>query len=173
LQDRDVPVVVDICQKLDGLPLAIELAGAEISTLGIDGVAARVRESLPLPIRQRHVANPRHCSLRASLDWSYGLLTDGEQTALRRLAVFAGSFAFQTAKMLVADITSGEGEMIDDVAALVAKSLLTVHIDGSELRFRMPNTTRAYALEKLLESEEADALSRRQAKYARAVLQAA
>jgi predicted ATPase len=67
----------------------------------------------------------------------------------------------------------GEGEMIDEVAALVAKSLLTVHVDGSEPRFRMLNTTRAYAIEKLLESEEADALSRRQGKCARAVLQAA
>jgi predicted ATPase len=70
-------------------------------------------------------------------------------------------------------VTSGEDEMIDDVAALIAKSLLTVQIDGSEPRFRMPNTTRAYALEKLLASEEADALSPHQAKYPRAVLQAA
>lgn len=172
LQDRDVPVVVDICRKLDGLPLAIELAAAEISTLGIGGVAARLREPLQPPIRRR-VANPRHCSLRASLDWSYGLLTDGEQTALRRLAVFAGSFTLQAARLLAADVTSGEDEMIGDVAALIAKSLLTVQMGGSEPRFRMPNTTRAHALQKLLESEEADALSPRQAKYARAVLQAA
>ena len=173
LQDRDVPVVVDLCRKLDGLPLAIELAAAEISTLGIGGVAARLREPLRPPIRQRHVENQRHCSLRASLDWSYGLLTDGEQTALRRLAVFAGNFTLQAARLLAADVTSGEDEMIDDVAALIAKSLLTVQIDGSEPRFRMPNTTRAYALEKLLASEEADALSPHQAKYPRAVLQAA
>lgn len=173
LQDRDVPVVIDICRKLDGLPLAIELAAAEISTLGIAGVAARVREPLRAPIRQGHAANSRHCSLRASLDWSYGLLTGGEQTALRRLAVFGGGFTLRAASLLAADMAFGEGEMIDEVAALVAKSLLTVHVDGAEPRFRMLNTTRAYALEKLLESEEADALSRRQGKCARAVLQAA
>jgi predicted ATPase len=173
LQDRDVPAVVDICRKLDGLPLAIELAAAEISTLGIAGVAARVREPLRAPIRQGHAAISRHCSLRASLDWSYGLLTDGEQTALRRLAVFGGGFTLRAASLLAGDMAFGEGEMIDEVAALVAKSLLTVHVDGSEPRFRMLNTTRAYAIEKLLESEEADALSRRQGKCARAVLQAA
>jgi predicted ATPase len=173
LKDRDVPAVVDICRKLDGLPLAIELAAAEISTLGIDGVAARLREHLPPPIRQGHAADPRHCSLHASLDWSYGLLTGGEQTALRRLAVFGAGFTLRSARLLAADTAFADGEMIDDVAALAAKSLLTVDIDGPEPRFRMPNTTRAYALEKLLASEEADALSRRQGKCARAVLQAA
>jgi predicted ATPase/DNA-binding winged helix-turn-helix (wHTH) protein len=173
LQDRDVPAVVDICRKLDGLPLAIELAAADISTLGIDGVAARLREDLRPPIRQGHAANSRHCSLRASLDWSYALLTGGEQTALRRLAVFGGSFTLRTARPLAADRAFDGGEMIDEVAALAAKSLLTVDIDGSEPRFRMPNTTRAYALEKLLASGDAEALTRHQERYARAVLQAA
>lgn len=173
LRDRDVPGVVDICRKLEGVPLAIELAAAEIATLGVGGVAARLREPLRWSTRQRPVANPRHRSLRGSLDWSYGLLSDREGAALRRLAVFAGSFTLQAARLLAGDVTSSEAEMIDDVAALVAKSLLTVDADGSEPRFRMPDTTRAYALEKLLESDEADALSCRETKYARASLQAA
>ena len=173
LHDCNVPAVVDICRKLDGLPLAIELAAAEISTLGIDGVAARVRENMWPPIRQCHAADPRHCSLHASLDWSYDLLTDGERTALRRLAVFGAGFTLRSARLLAADTAYGEGEMIDDVAALTAKSLLTVDIEGTEPLFRMPNTTRAYALEKLLASGDADALTHRQAEYAQAVPQAA
>jgi predicted ATPase/DNA-binding winged helix-turn-helix (wHTH) protein len=173
LHDCDVPAVVDICRKLDGLPLAIELAAAEIATFGIAGVAARLRNDLRPTIRQGHAANTRHCSLRASLDWSYALLTGGEQRALRRLAVFGGSFTLRAARPLAGDRAFGDGEMIDDVASLAAKSLLTVDLEGSEPRFRMPNTTRAYALDKLLASRDAEALTCRQERYARAVPQAA
>ncbi len=171
LQDADVPVVIDICRKLDGLPLAIEFAATEVGTFGVEASAARLDDSLRLPTQQCRVASPRHRSLRASLAWSYGLLTPSEQAALRRLAVFGRSFTLEAARHLASDLTPGE--TTGEVAALTAKSLLTVHIDGSGPRFRMLNATRAYALEKLAESGEVDAMSRRQAEYAGAVLRAA
>jgi predicted ATPase/DNA-binding winged helix-turn-helix (wHTH) protein len=171
LQDADVPAVIDICRKLDGLPLAIEFAATEVGTFGVGAVAARLHDNLWLPTQQCRVVSPRHRSLRVSLEWSYGLLAPGEQEALRRLAVFGGSFTLPAARQLAADLTLGE--IADEVAALTAKSLLTVHIDGSGPRFRMLNTTRAYALERLVESGEVDAMLRRPARDSEAVLQAA
>ena len=171
LQDADVPVVIDICRKLDGLPLAIEFAAFEAAAFGVAGVAARVHDTLALPTQPCRVVSPRHRSLRASLDWSYGLLTPGEQAALRRFAVFGGSFTLQATMQLVPDLNPGE--LADALAALIAKSLLTVHIDQAGPRFRMLNTTRAYALEKLVESGEVDAMSRRRTEYAGAVPRAA
>jgi predicted ATPase len=103
LRDIDVPIVVDICRKLDGMPLAIELAGASIDALGLQGIASRLDHPLRLPATRRRSAAPRHNTLRSSLDWSYGLLTEEEQRALRRLSVFAGSFTMDAAAAVAAD----------------------------------------------------------------------
>ena len=160
LRDTDVPAVIDICRKLDGLPLAIEFAAIEVASFGIGALAARLDDPLRLPTQQGRVVSARHRSLRASLDWSHGLLPAGEQAALLRLAVFGASFTLEAAGHLASNLTPGE--IADEVAALTAKSLLTVDIDGSGPRFRMLNTTRAYALEKLAESGEVDAVSHHQ-----------
>ena len=102
-----------------------------------------------------------HCA--SSLDWSYRLLTEEEQWALRRLSVFAGSFTMDAAAAVAADRNYTESETVDRVVALVAKSLVAVDADGSGTRLRLLATTRAYTLEKLAESGEVDAIARRQA----------
>jgi predicted ATPase len=158
-----VPIVVDICRKLDGIPLAIELAGASIDALGLQGVASRLDYPLRLPTTRRRSAAPRHHTLRSSLDWSYRLLTGEEQRALRRLSVFAGSFTVDAAAAAAADRNYTKSETVDRVAALVAKSLVAVDADGSGTRLRLLATTRAYALDNLAESGEVDAIAWRQA----------
>src|SRR5208282_4183900 len=115
----------------------------------------------------RRQAPPRHRTLSATLDWSYGLLTEFEQTVLRRLAVFARGFTLHAAGAIVADATHPESEIIDLVAELVVKSLVTADVGDTEPRLRLLDTTRAYALEKLIESGEREQLARRHAEYYR------
>lgn len=163
LRDVDVPVVVDICRKLDGIPLAIELAAASIAALGLQGIAARLDHPLRLPGTRRRTAAPWHQTLRAALDWSYRLLTEEEQRVLRRLSVFAGSFTMDAAAAVAADPTYAESDIVDRVVALVSKSLVAADPIGSFSRLRLLATTRAYARDKLAESGEVDAIARRQA----------
>jgi predicted ATPase/DNA-binding winged helix-turn-helix (wHTH) protein len=163
LRDVDVPVVVDICRKLDGIPLAIELAAASIDALGLQGIAARLDHPLRLPGTRCRTAAPRHQTLRAALDWSYRLLTEEEQKVLRRLSVFTSSFTMDDAAAVAADPAEAESDIVDRVVALVSKSLLAGDPVGSFTRLRLLATTRAYALDKLAESGDADAIARRQA----------
>ncbi len=173
LSDADAPVAVDICRKLDGIPLAIEFAAARVEAFGVHGVAARLDERLRLLTSGRRTAAPRHRTLSATLDWSYQLLTDAEQRVLCRLAIFAGGFTLDAAGAVAADATSPESEIIDRVAELVAKSLVAADLGGAEPRLRLLEITRAYALTKLVESGETDALGRRHAAYYRDLLEAA
>jgi predicted ATPase/DNA-binding winged helix-turn-helix (wHTH) protein len=163
LRDVDVPIVIDICQKVDGIPLAIELAAAGVDALGLRGVASRLDLPLRLPANGRRTAALRHRTLRAALDWSYRLLTEEEQRVLRRLSVFVGNFSMKAAAAVAADPAYTEGETENHVIALVAKSLVAADGIGSDARLRLLMTTRAYALERLAESGEGDAISRRQA----------
>ena len=163
LRDADVPLVADICRKLDGIPLAIELAAASIDALGLRALVSRLDDPLRLPATRRRTIAARHRTLRAVLDWSYGLLTEEEKIALRRLSVFAGSFTMEAAAAVAADPTATESEVVDQVVALVAKSLVAVDTDGSDAPLRLLATTRAYALERLAESGEAATIRRRQA----------
>jgi predicted ATPase/DNA-binding winged helix-turn-helix (wHTH) protein len=172
LQEADVGPVVNICRKLDGLPLAIEFAAAAVDTLGIDGVASRLGNPLRLPALGRRTAASRHRTLRAALDWSYHLLTHAEQTVLRRLAVFSERFTLETAATVLADAMHPESEIVHLVAALVAKSLIAVDNIAGERRFQLLETTRAYACEKLVESGEMDAMLRRHAECCRRLLAA-
>jgi predicted ATPase/DNA-binding winged helix-turn-helix (wHTH) protein len=173
VRDIDVPIVVDICRKLDAIPLAIELAAASIDALGLRGVASRLDYPLRLPTTRRRSATPRHHTLRSSLDWSYRLLTEEEQRALRRLSVFAGSFTMDAAAAVVADSNYTKSETADRVVALVAKSLVAADADGSSTRLRLLATTRAYTLEKLAESGELGVIARRQAEAPQHSLRAA
>ena len=173
VRDIDVPIVVDICRKLDGIPLAIELAAASIDALGLQGVASRLDHPLRLPTIRRRSAAPRHHTLRSSLDWSYRLLTEEEQWALRRLSVFASSFTMDAAAAVATDRNYTKSEAVDRVVALVAKSLVAADADGCGTRLRLLATTRAYTLEKLAESGEVDAIERRQAELSQQLLRAA
>ena len=172
LSNADAPIVADICRKLDGIPLAIEFAAARVEAFGVRGLATRLDERLRLLTSGLRAAAPRHQTMSATLDWSYQLLTEAEQRVLRCLAIFAGGFTLRGAAAVAADVTHAESEIIDQVAELVTKSLVAADVGGAELRLRLLETTRAYALSHLAESGEVDAIGRRHAEYYCGVLEA-
>jgi len=164
---RVVAMIAAICRRLDGIPLAIELAAARAATLGIEELSVRLDDRFQLLIGGRRTALPRHQTLRATLDWSYDLLAEPERETLRRLAIFAGSFSLEAAGGVVASPGVAPSDVDDDVSSLVAKSLVAAEIDGAVARYRLLDTTRAHALEKLTESGERERLARRHAEYYR------
>jgi predicted ATPase/DNA-binding winged helix-turn-helix (wHTH) protein len=165
LSDREAPFVADMCRRLDGLPLAIELAAAPVAALGVKSAADRLVSRLELLKLGHRTVVPRQQTLKATLDWSYDLLSDPERIVFRRLACFVGSFALEAARAVVAEESSADGEVLDAIAGLVEKSLITTRFDDGEPQYRLLDTTRAYALEKLAEYAESDAIFQRHAEY--------
>ena len=160
LSDADATAVSGICDILDGLPLAIELAARRASSLGIATVATELKQPLHLLTAGYRTGPARQRSMRAALDWSHGLLTDKQQAALRRLSVFSGEFSLQDAAAIVSDQARPASLMVDEVIELVTKSLIVSEMRDGQPRFRLSHVTRAYALEKLRESGELDAMAR-------------
>jgi predicted ATPase/DNA-binding winged helix-turn-helix (wHTH) protein len=154
--------IAAICRRLDGIPLAIEFAAARAATLGIDQLLVRLDDRFALLTAGRRTALPRHQTLRATLDWSHDLLPGPERVLLRRLSVFAGGFTLQAAAA-VAGLPIPAA--VDGIASLVAKSLLGLEDAATVSRWRLLETTRAYAQQKLLEADEAAATARRHAAY--------
>jgi len=165
LKDADAPIVADICQKLDGLPLAIEFAAARAAILGVRGVAAQAEYPFELLVGGHRTAPARQQTMYATLEWSYGLLNELEQSILRRLSFFDSSFTLQTAATLADDIGRAESEIINTVLGLVAKSLVMADVKGPVPRLWLLETTRAYARIKASKSGECDTFPRRQAKH--------
>ncbi len=156
--------VAVMCRQLDGIPLAIEFAAARAATLGIAQVAARLDDRFGLLTAGRRTALPRHQTLRAALDWSYELLSERERQLLCRVAIFPAGFTLDAAVAI--DPERRATLVLDGIANLVAKSLLSP--DGSPSGgWRLLETIRAYALEKLAESGEADDVARLSARYFR------
>jgi predicted ATPase/DNA-binding winged helix-turn-helix (wHTH) protein len=154
-----------ICRRLDGIPLAIELAAARAATLGIEELAVHLDDRFRLLSRGRRTALPRHQTMRATLDWSYGLLAELERVLLRRLAIFSCSFSLEAASMVAASPELSWPDAIEGLLNLVGKSLVVAGVEGGVARYRLLDTTRAYALEKLAESGERPQLAWRHAKY--------
>ena len=165
LTDTNAPAVVDICRKLDGLPLAIELAAPRIETLGVEGLAAHLADSMALLKARRRTAIPRHQTMRAVVDWSYGLLAEDKRDFLRKLGIFVGGFTVEAAAAVILDAAETNNAAIDHLADLVAKSLIVVDASGTHPRFRLLDTTRSYATEKLGLSGERNRMARRHAEY--------
>ncbi|WGD50127.1 winged helix-turn-helix domain-containing protein [Bradyrhizobium sp. CB1650] len=167
-EDRHVAAfIATICRRLDGIPLAIELAAARGGALGIEALAAGLDDRFRLLTGGRRMALPRHQTLRATLDWSYELLSEPERVILRRLAIFAGFFSLDAASTVVASPELPKSEVVEGLSNLVAKSLVAAEVDGRVARYRLLDTTRAYAIEKLGESGEGERLARRHAEYYR------
>jgi predicted ATPase/DNA-binding winged helix-turn-helix (wHTH) protein len=164
---RLMAVIAAICRRLDGIPLAIELAAARASALGIGALAARLDDRFRLLTGGRRTALPRHQALRATLDWSYGLFAEPERVLLRRLAIFAGPFSLEAAAAVAASPELATPDVIEWLTSLVAKSLVVTGGEGAVARYRLLDTTRAYALEKLEESGERERLSHHHAEYYR------
>ena len=173
LTDANAPLVGEICRRLDGLPLAIEFAAPRVEVLGVDGLAARLDDSLPLLEARRRAAMPRHRTMRAVVDWSYGLLSEDEQLFFRALGIFAGGFTVEAAAAVAMDAANTQYDAIDRLADLVAKSLVVADVSGAKPRFRLLDTTRAYAIEKLDESGERERIARRHAQYYRELFERA
>jgi predicted ATPase len=161
LTDEEAPFVAEMCRKLDGIPLAIELAAGQVAALGLKNTLARL-ELLKLAHRS---AVARHQTLKATLDWSYNLLSDGERIVLRRIAPFVGQFTLEGARYVAGELGIGTGEIFDAIAGLVEKSLIATRIDETQAQYRLLDTTRAYALEKLEEHAEVDVVLRRHGEY--------
>jgi predicted ATPase len=167
LTDANAPLVVEICRRLDGLPLAIEFAAPRVEALGVEGLAARLDDCLTLLGAPRRRALPRHRTMRAVVDWSYGLLSEDEQLFFRALGIFTGVFTVEAAAAVVMDAANAGVDALGRLADLVAKSLVVADVSGAEPRFRLLDTTRAYAIEKLDESGEREPLAQRHAEHYR------
>ena len=163
---ENLPAIAAICRRLDGIPLAIEFAAARAATLGVQQIAGRLDDRFALLTAGRRTALPRHQTLRATLDWSFELLPEAERRLLGRLAIFPAGFTLEAATTVASDV--GVGVALG-ISSLVSKSL--VMMDGLEVgrRWRLLETIRAYALEKLDASGERDQISGRHAAYCRDV----
>jgi predicted ATPase len=167
LDAPNVAATASICRHLDGIPLAVELAAARTTTLGVDGVAARLGDRFSLLTHGRRTALARHQTLRATFDWSYELLPEPERLVMRRLAIFAGGFTLPAASAVVGDSSNAKGKTTDRVLGLAAKSWIVADMRGTEPRYRLLETTRAYALETLAECAEVEATASRHAQFIR------
>jgi predicted ATPase/DNA-binding winged helix-turn-helix (wHTH) protein len=165
LSDDEAPLVAEICAKLDGIALAIELAAGRVNAYGIAGIASLLNSRFSLLWQGRRTAIPRHQTLSAALGWSYDLLPAAEGAVLRRLSVFVGPFTLEAAVAVAAGEGVGEPEVIEVIANLAAKSLLATPSTGQLLRYRLLDTTRAFANGKLAASGETDRISRTHARY--------
>jgi predicted ATPase len=167
LTDDTAPIVADICRRLDGIPLAIELAAARVKVLSVPHLAERLNERFKILTGGSRDALPRQKTLTALLDWSYDLLTPQEQLLFARLGIFAGGFGLDAAT----NVCCGEGldeiDILDLLGSLTDKSLVVADTSGEHERYRLLESTAAYALEKLSASGELDALARRHAEYFR------
>ncbi|HWZ89950.1 MAG TPA: winged helix-turn-helix domain-containing protein, partial [Polyangiaceae bacterium] len=164
LSDADVPVVAAICKRLDGVALAIEVAAGFVGEFGLHGTAGLLDNRFRLLRQQgRRTAPPRQRTLNALIDWSYDRLPEYERLVLRRLSVFVSPFTIDAAQDVATENESEEPQFSEAMADLVAKSLVSATAEGARIRYRLLETTRAYAQEKLAESRERDAVAERHA----------
>ena len=156
LTSENVLSTVEICRRLDGLPLALELASARVNVLTVEEITARLKDRFSLLISiQPRTLDPRHHTLRAAIDWSFTLLMADEQVLLRRLAVFTAGFTLDMAEAVCCGEEIGERRTLDQISSLVSKSFLIADTIGrAQARYRLLETIREYALEKLEESGE-------------------
>jgi predicted ATPase/DNA-binding CsgD family transcriptional regulator len=157
---ENASAIIEICRRLDGIPLALELASARVNVLTAQQIAVRLDDRFALLTSgQRTTLASHHHTLRAAIDWSYDFLTAQEQTLLRRLAVFEAGCTFDVARAVCSEDGFSEGHLLDLLSSLVDKSLVLSETNGRvEARYRLLETIREYALEKLEESGEASRL---------------
>jgi predicted ATPase/DNA-binding winged helix-turn-helix (wHTH) protein len=173
LDQRIAPAIAAICRRLDGIALAIELAAARAAALGVEVISAHLDDRFGLLTAGRRTAPVRHQTLRATLDWSYELLSEAERVVLRRLSIFAGCFTLEAAVAIGAGAELAALDVINAVANLVTKSLVIANAGDTIARYALLETTRAYALEKLTESSELEPITRCHAEYCRDLLERA
>jgi predicted ATPase/DNA-binding SARP family transcriptional activator len=158
LTDQNTAAVVSVCHRLDGIPLAIELAAARVKALPVEKIAVRLNDRFHLLTSGSRTALPRQQTLRALIDWSYDLLTELERALMRRLSVFAGSWTLEAAEAVCGQDGIEECEVLDLLTSLVEKSLVGYEEQTREARYKLLETIRQYARDRLLESGEGEAL---------------
>ncbi|HEY6644486.1 ATP-binding protein [Povalibacter sp.] len=166
LTDENVSVVSEICGHVDGIALAIEIVAGRVGTYGLTGTADLLKKQLGLQWQGRRTSLPRHQTLQSLIDWSFGLLSSPEQQALRRLSMFVGRFDVDAAQAVASDTGMHPGEVAHVIDQLIAKSLVSsVTTPEGSTCYRLLETTRLYAAEKLARSGDADAAAERHARY--------
>ena len=167
VSEGSVQAVARVCRKLEGIPLAIELAAARTATLSVEQIEERLEDSLKLLTTGYRSADPRHRTLRATLDWSYALLSEAERVLFGRLSVFAGGWTLEAAEAVGSGDGVGEGEVLDPLSRLVDKSLVALEEGEHDgvIRYTMLEPVRQYARERLRESAEEDAVQGRHAGF--------
>jgi len=172
LTPRVVPVVAEICRRLDGIPLAIELAAARIAVLTPQEILARLDDRFALLTGGSRAVLARHQTLQASFDWSHDLLSPQEEVLFRRLSVFAGGFSLQSIETVCSE-TGQEIDVLGPLTGLVAKSLVVATTSDMEARYRLLETIQVYAAERLERSGEGDNVRRRHAEWCMAFAETA
>jgi predicted ATPase len=156
LTDRSAPAVAQICQRLDGIPLAIELAAARVRVLTPEQIANRLDDRFTLLTGGSRVALERHQTLRAAVDWSYDTLGEAERVLLRRISVFAGGFTLEAAEGACAFGHLAAADVVDLLGQLIDKSLLTMEPHRDHARYRLLETIRQYGQERLVAAGEVE-----------------
>jgi tetratricopeptide (TPR) repeat protein len=159
--NENAPAVTEICQRLDGIPLAIELAAARVKVLAVEQIASRLDDRFRLLTGGSRIALPRQQTLRAAIDWSYNLLSETERVLLRRLSVFAGGWTLEAAESVCVGEPVEGANILDLLTSLLDKSLVLAETQRGEARFRLLETVRQYSVSRLLASGEADDVRRR------------
>jgi predicted ATPase/DNA-binding winged helix-turn-helix (wHTH) protein len=173
VSDEDAPSIVDMCRKLEGIALAIELAAARVGVHGLRGTAALLDHPLSLLWYGRRTAVPRHQTLNAMFRWSFDLLTGVERTVLRRLSIFVGRFTVEAARAIASGSDLDGAQVTHALWQLVAKSLVSAEAGERATRYRLLDTTRAYTRARLVEAGEGELIARRHAIYFRELLEQA
>jgi predicted ATPase/DNA-binding winged helix-turn-helix (wHTH) protein len=165
LTDAEAPAVASICRQLDGIALAIELAGSRVGTYGLRGIGDLLRNRFKLLWQGRRTALPRHQTLHAMLDWSYNLLSARDRRVLNRLSIFVGVFTMEAAEAVASDDEIGAVEVSDAIDSLIDKSLIWVAQSDGATHLRLLDTTRAFTAEKLAQASEAHDIAELHARY--------
>jgi non-specific serine/threonine protein kinase len=165
LTPHNAQAVAAVCQRLDGIPLALELAAARVKVLSVAQIAERLQVGFRLLTTSSPTAIPRHQTLRATIDWSYSLLTKAERVLFRRLAVFAGGFSLEAVEAVCAGSGLERDEILEVLARLVDKSLVVGVEQGAQMRYRLLETMRHYGQEQLHSSAELATLQERHSAF--------
>jgi len=162
---ESAPAIAEICQRLDGIPLAIELAAARVRTFTPRQISDNLDESFRLLVGGSRSADPRQQTLAAAIDWSYRLLNEREQILFVRLSVFQGGFGFEAAQRVCTDSRLTELDVLEHLPALVDKSLVIVEVSGQDSRYRVLEMLRQFAMDKLVATSEFDQIRESHANY--------
>jgi predicted ATPase/class 3 adenylate cyclase/Tfp pilus assembly protein PilF len=162
---ENAAIVAEVCSRLDGIPLAVELAAARVRVLSVEQIRQRLHQRFQLLTGGSRTALPRHQTLRAAIEWSYALLSEKESAMFRRLSAFVGGCALEAVEAVCGADAVGRDEVLELIAQLVDKSLLLADVSGAEVRYRMLDTILEFGREKLVETSENVSVRRRHAEF--------